>query len=563
MKKSYVLLSLLCMGLLSAVNGQPLNEGKMLLKQGKAKEAIVVLQKAVAASPRNLEALLLLGQAYLQSGRADSAEVLGRKAIDLEDKNPEGYILVSKAALEQKNRQAALQTLKKGLKNNKNNLALLIQLGYFHLATDSADQAVIDFSQAKEADPQSAVAWEGLGDAYASGKPPNNTVAILQYEQAIKIDSTHVEVYKKLSNAYTKDRRWNEAARAYASIVKLDTTDQTALFELGMLYYRGNLFADAANVFRLHTRRFPAVHKGWEFYMESRYRSKRNFAEVVTAAEQVLKADPKSTKAQRMLAHAFYETQQYDRAIAVYKQLASADTLGFDHTRRLADAYARTKQDSLSALTYEAAFKINATNDDAYGEAGAIYMRLRRWERAAEMFEKRFELDPKAVTAYLNYANCNLQLGRIDTARVALRQVVALRADYLPARLSLARCLANARYKTDSLQTALNEFATVIKTADTAVVKYKNELFDAYNGIAYVYYVEKKYPQTSEALDKALKLKPNDAPTRKFKAQILYLMANLEEAAREYRSYLKLNPKDKEAAKELEDVEKRLKAQSQ
>jgi len=559
MKKSFVLLSLFCMGLLSAVTGQPLNDGKRLLKQGKAKEAVAVLQKAVAVSPRNVEALLWLGQAYLQSGRADSAEVMGRKVLDLEDKNPEGFILVSKAALEQKNRQAALQTLKKGLKSNKNNAALLMQLGYFHMATDSADQAVIDFSQAKEANPQSAVAWEGLGDAY--GKSGSNAVAILQYEQAIKFDSTRVEVHKKLSTAYTKDRRWNEAARAYAAIVKLDTTDQAALFELGMLYNRGNLFPEAANVFRLHTRRFPAVQKGWELYMESRYRSKRNYAEVVTAADQVLKADPKSTKAQRMLAHGLYETQQYDRAIAAYKHLAGADTLGFDHTKRWADAYAKTKQDSLSALTYEAAFKIDATKPEVYGEAGAIYMRMRKWERAAEMFEKRFTLDPKATTAYLNYANCNIQLGRIDSARVALRQVVTLRPEYLPARLSLARCLSQARYKTDSLQIARGEFETVIKTADTAVVKYKNELFEANSGVAYSYYVEKKYPQVLEALDKALKLKPNDAPTHKFKAQILFLMSNLEEAAREYRTYLKMNPKDKEAAKELELVEERLKSQ--
>lgn len=561
MKKSFVLLSFLSMGLFSAATGQSLNDGKMLLKQKKVKEAVAAFQKAVAASPRNVEALLWLGEAHLQAGRADSAEVYGRRVLDLEDKNPEGFILVSKATLEQKNQQVALQTLRKGLKANKNNPALLMQLGYFHLATDSADHAVIDFSQAKEANPKSPAAWEGLGDAY--GQTGSNAVAILQYEEAIKLDSSRVEVHKKLSTAYTKERRWNEAARAYAAIVKIDTTDQEALFELGMLYYRGNLFPEAANVFRLHTRRFPAVQKGWELYMESRYRSHRNYAEVVTAAEHVLKADPKSTQAQHMLGHALYETQQYDRAIATYKKLATADTLGFDDTRRWADAYAKTKHDSLAVMTYEAAFKIDATKADAYNEAGAVYMRMRKWERAAEMFEKRFILDPKATTAYLNYANCNIQLGRIDTARVALRQVVALRPDYLPARLSLARCLSQARYKTDSLQVARGEFETVITMADTAVVKYKNELFEANSGIAYSYYVEKKYPQVIEALDRALKLKPVDAPTHKFKAQILFLMTNLDEAAREYRIYLKLNPKDREAAKELTQVETRLKSQSQ
>jgi len=252
---------------------------------------------------------------------------------------------------------------------------------------------------------------------------------------------------------------------------------------------------------------------------------------------------------------------QYDRAIASFKEVAKADPLGFDHTRRLADAYAKSKQDSLAALTYEAALKLDATKPDVYGEAGAVYMRLRKWERAADMFEKRYKLDPNATTAYLNYANCNIQLGRIDNARVAFRQAVAQRPQYIPARLSLARCLSQARYKTDSLQTARTEFETVIKLADTSVVKYKNELFDAYTGLAYTYYVEKKYSQTVEALDKALKFKPDDPPAHKFKAQILFLMNRLDEAKQEYQKYLKLNPKDKDATRELEQVVARLKSQ--
>lgn len=551
MKKSFVLLSLWCLGLWSAVAAQSVNDGKMLLKQGKAKEAVAALQKAVAASARNVEALLWLGQAHLQTGRADSAEVYGRRVLDLEDKNPAGFILVSKAALEQKNRQVALQTLRKGLKANKNNAALLIQLGYFHMATDSADQAIGDFSLAKESDPKSAVAWEGLGDAYANGKPPNNAVAILQYEAAIKIDSVRIEVHKKLSAAYAKERRWNEAARAYATIVKLDTTDQAALFELGMLYNRGSLYPEAANVFRLHTRRFPAVQKGWELYMESRYRSKRNYPEVVTAADQVLKADPKSAKAQRMLAHALYVTEQYGRAITMYKQIAAADTLGFDNMRRWADAYVKTKQDSLAALTYEAVLKIDATKPEVYSEAGTILMRLKKWDRAAEMFEKRYKIDPTAASAFVSYAYCNTQLKRFENARGALRQAITLRPQRLDYHFSLAICLHNM----DSLQTTGRmEYETVVKLADTSVVKYKNELVEAHKWIGVTLWIDKKYPQAIESLEKALALKNDDAATHFWKARALAQMLKFDDAIKEYRVALKLDPKNKEAKKELDDL---------
>jgi tetratricopeptide (TPR) repeat protein len=152
-------------------------------------------------------------------------------------------------------------------------------------------------------------------------------------------------------------------------------------------------------------------------------------------------------------------------------------------------------------------------------------------------------------------------MGRFDTARVAFRQAIALRPQYLPSHLNLARCLMHPRFKEDSLQTAKAEFETVITLADTAESRYKNELVESYRGIAYALFTEKKYPQAVEWLDKAIKLKSDEVPAHLFKAQVLFSMTKLEEAAQEYRAVLKLDPKNKVAQKELEQVLARLNSQ--
>ena len=205
MRKSIGLFALLLLGIFSTVAGQSkLADGQALLKQGNAKEAIAVLNKVVANTPRNIDAWLALGQAHLEAGQVDSANFAGEKALDLDGKNPEAYVLVAKAAMAQKDNKVAYEMLKKGLKYNKNSVPLLIQLGWFHMETDSADHAVIDFSRAKEVNPRSAAAFEGLGDAYAKmGSAP---VAILQYEEAVKVDSLNIGVYQKLSKAYYQQR---------------------------------------------------------------------------------------------------------------------------------------------------------------------------------------------------------------------------------------------------------------------------------------------------------------------------------------------------------------------
>ncbi|MGI0015843.1 MAG: tetratricopeptide repeat protein, partial [Nitrososphaera sp.] len=145
-------------------------------------------------------------------------------------------------------------------------------------------------------------------------------------------------------------------------------------------------------------------------------------------------------------------------------------------------------------------------------------------------------------------------LGRFDTARVAFRQAIALRPQYLPSHLNLARCLTRPRFKNDSLQTAKVEFYTVIKLADTEVVRYKTELVESYRGIAYVLVLEKKYAEALWSLDKAIKIKPDDVQSLLLSAQCLALMGRREEAIQAYKKVIQFDPQNKTAREDLKKL---------
>jgi predicted Zn-dependent protease len=167
MKKLVASVILSCVVFVSGLSAQTqLDNAKELLKQGKAKEAVVLLRQVLETAPKNMDAWQYLAQAYLKANQLDSAKIAGERMISLDEKNIEGYLLVSKIQEAQKDIKAAYGTLTTGLVEKKNNDRLLMALGGLLLRADSVDRAIVVLSQAKEVSPNSAVIYDGLGDAY-------------------------------------------------------------------------------------------------------------------------------------------------------------------------------------------------------------------------------------------------------------------------------------------------------------------------------------------------------------------------------------------------------------
>ncbi len=548
MKKLAAILILCCMVLSTAVFAQSqLDKGKELLNQGKAKEAIAVLREFLATNPKSVDAWLLLGSGYFNISNLDSAKVAGNKVISLDETNVNGYLLVEKIQKTQKDFQSAYNTLKAGLAEKKDDSRLLTELGYLLMEADSVDRAIVVLTQAKEADPNSAVVYEGLGDAYSKRV---TAFAITQYEKSIELDSTKAEVHNKLGKLYYKERRYNDAAREYLHVATLDTANEAVLLELARMYMvsRPKQYANAARTLKLFVQRFPNSEEVWPTYVEALYYT-RQYAEAVKAAQRVLKSDPKSAHVLRFLASSHSELKQYNESIESYNKLRALDTLKISDLKDLANAYTELKKDTLTLQTYEEIVNLDPNQKEIFNRMGTILMSWKKWDRAAIAFQKCFTLDSTAYGAFLNFALCNMVLERADTARMALRYVTSKRPEYAPGHLYLARSLT----ATDSLQAAKKEYEEWLKlTPPQEEAKFKRELAEAYKIIGASYLLEKKYPPTIENLNRSVKYRDDDWQPHLWLGQAHQLSGNKEEAIKEYQKVLKLNPKNKDAKDALE-----------
>ena len=557
MKKCTVLLWILCLSVsLQAVGQDKISKAKDMLQQGKADEAVSLLKNVTLTDVQYREALLILGNAYLRLGKLDSAEVHGRELLAFNEKNIDAILIVVPALVGQKKFGDAYGIIKKGLKANKNNPTLLVELGNIHITADSVEQAIVAYSQAKEADPKAIRSYTGLGEAYQ--KLQADAVAILQYEEAVGLDSSRTDLKYILANLYQKEQRYNDAARMYIDVIKASKDKVQPSLDLGSLYYKAKQYGNAAKVLANFVKVHPENEETWKMFSES-VDAGKTYDVGLAIADSILITQPDNPKALKLagkcsmiLGKSTKSPEKHQKAIDHFRKLKSIQPLDAEDAKYLGKAHFELKNDSLAIQHLEKSLASDSSQSELYMDLGFAYMRMKDWNNAARMFEKKFLQDSTFASAYVNYALCEEQLSNWEMSRRALVKALVQAPNFLLGHYHLAYTYQSM----DSVQAAKKEYGTVITLIDTAKTRYKNELGNAYRYLAFVGLFEKNYKEALGAIEKALEFRLKDLELLLWHAQTLHSMNRRDEARAEYERIIKIAPKSKEAKDAKEKIDR-------
>ncbi len=538
-----------------AVAQLQLDQGKEYLKQGKYADAIKSFRMVIKNDPKNDQAWSQLATAFYLSRMPDSALVAADKAKSLNDENLESYTVLGQSKLALKRNADAYTDVRAGLKIKKDYEPLVRTLGQVYLAMDSADAATVAFTKAQDLDANDKYVYVGLGDSYL--RAGVTALTITNYQKSLEIDSTQSEVWFKLARTHMKERQWNDAAEAFQKGLAQDPNNDAAQLELGDMYYRAKYWAFAAKWLQPYVRKHPEAKPVAAKYVESLFLS-RQYKAFIPEAEKLAKDSVNLASLYRMLGYANAETKNFDAAIRYYTTLQKIDTLKADDWRKLGMSYFETKRDSLAAFSIEQILKTDTTKSALYSEAGAIYMRMKSWSKAAALFQKRFQSDPTNFSAIFNYAACMSAAAEYDEAADAYTKAAKLRPDYPGTYYNLGTCYLQLK-KWPEAKKAFEDF---VGLADTAKTKNTKELANANKFIGLVYLVDKKFEEAVKYEKKAIAFDDNDSDAHTWLGQAYHnLQSNdnypnaREDAVKEYKKALKLNPNNKEAKKYLEMLE--------
>jgi len=225
--------------------------GSIFFERGYMTEAEHFLQLALRDDPDNSEALYGIGSIYLQQNKPSEARATFERVIKLPQRYPGT------------------------LPNAWNNLGLL------SAREGRTDEAIQQFQQALQLDPDHFIALENLGNAFRQAKRWDDAKSTLQHALALNPESAEANYAMGMVYAQTNDE--DRAFEYLQKAIAEKPAYPEALNNLGVLYLRKRQPTDAENSFKEAIRVAPTFEQSY-FNLARLYAIEGNNA----AARQIL-----------------------------------------------------------------------------------------------------------------------------------------------------------------------------------------------------------------------------------------------------------------------------------
>jgi len=333
--------------------------GEALIAMGKNPEAEAALRQAIQIDPKSALAYSRLARAQLALARPADALASARKATTLDDKFGEGFAILGVAIVAEnlKNWSDAITQAQQGAFLDPDNPHVQAAVGRIFEANGQLEQAAKAYRQALTADPafgparfaliqaelnrgnRDAAIAEAKKLATGGMSSPDierligeDAVRRLDYasaipflERATKGLPGNPDGWALLGRAYHANRRYDEAAEAYAKAVNLapQNADYRATYGL-ILGQAGELEKGLAELQKVTSTPGYKDAAGW-VNLGWIYRNLNKAQESISAYQKALQLDPKQEQAALGLGWAYQYIKDYDSAIKAYNQAMQID----------------------------------------------------------------------------------------------------------------------------------------------------------------------------------------------------------------------------------------------
>src|SRR5580704_16092858 len=215
----------------------------------------------------------------------------------------------------------------------------------------------------------------------------NCDAAVIEYDNAIQIDSNYAAAHYELSRCLAKKGDWTRAFQELSRSVQLDPNDFKAQLDLADLYLAGRRFQEA-----------------------------RDHAAIV------LGKDPQNARAEVIASNADAALGDSKKGLSEAQQAVQMDpnrslsylNLGFMYER--SSDIAAAEQDFVKALS------LDPKSASATIALGSFYQRQKRWGDAEKEFNAAVSMDPQNPAPRVALANLYLAQGKKPEAEQTIQQ---------------------------------------------------------------------------------------------------------------------------------------------
>jgi predicted Zn-dependent protease len=239
---------------------------------------------------------------------------------------------------------------------------------------------------------------------------------------------------------YFNGNRLSEAEPLLRRAAKANPKDFNTHYVLGVVCQRQGRRDDALRAWRTALAIQPN-HLRLMKVMSVEYTEGRYFAEAAALARRVLQLEPADHQAWTLAIKALADAQEFDQATTLAKDAAAR----FPANARLSFEYAfllhRQGRFAEAAPLLEAATKSEPAFEEPWYLRGDILLKQEEHPKAIPYFEKAIALRPEYLPARMGLARAHIALEQWDAAKTQLAAAAAARPDDPQPPLLLAQVL--------------------------------------------------------------------------------------------------------------------------
>lgn len=530
------------------MRAQDVSEGKKLVETNQWNKANQFFIDKVKSNPLDPSLKFFLAESYYALGKVDSAESNYSRSQDYAMSVAGlGKIILSKG-----DTVKAKEVFNKAIKAEKKNGDLYGYIADACIAANYPKLAEQYIARGKDVTTKNARIYMAIGNL--EKLKGNFGPAANAYENANFYDKNFVLPLVKVGNIYLDSRSWDSSEKAFKQALQIDPKYPLAFKGLGDMYFKSGRFAEASS-------NYKSYFVNSEITLDDKYRYvfilfyNQEYAEATKMIENLLAVDAKNPVLLRIQAYMSYELGMENKKVKNPDNIKTAltnitnffnaqtkDRLLSSDYEYLAKIQIASGLDSLAPDNYKKAYAMDSSKTSFIEEGAKIYRRLNKFMKAIPYYQTLLRISPDNVG--INTFNIGqmyyLQALKNDTAKAdtAIRKQNLILADtsfHMVTRLiptSHLGLLWSARTETylDAKQEGLANASYekliqfILALPPDQAAKRKNDLFDAYNyfaslyyGKAYVALVKKNMPELQELKGKAMEywnkmkeLNPND-----------------------------------------------------
>lgn len=425
--------------------------GTILLREGKPREAVQALQKAIALNPRLVGARINLGEAFLAQGQTASAEQAFETALRMAPDNFNVRLDLAELQSSLHHYRQSLETAQPIISQLQQTDDGLVLLATNYLALHQNEKVkplVQEWTARPDSSTEAALRFGVLLSKYGM---PHEAAQVL--ENAQNVGEPSYPVAFELANIDLRLGRLSPAEQNYQLALRLkpdcalcdmgiariaEEQKQTekalaylikarqlapdnpeVLFEFGKVCLERNLVDDAFNALQKAVALKPQ-RDSYVYVLASAYVAKAHYAEAASLLGQLLKKHPEDPVLNYAAGAVSYLQARYSQAQALLKKSIALQPHQLAAYYYLGLVYERQMENTRAISLFRQLVRWYPEHAPSYIALGTVLLREKEYQQAQEALDKAISLDPGSSDAHYQLG---MLFGRMGKTAESNRQI--------------------------------------------------------------------------------------------------------------------------------------------